>query len=830
MPILIGLFVLVALGWGLFWSAILSNALTAAVLAICCMVMTMWVPFAGIDEVFQGRSVSISIAVLYQLFVFLGTAIASIMIFAETLRWKRLQFEFRSPIVVNVAEPTSSRQVQFQSPVAAVLAPRPLTGMNEALVTDQPPRRSWTIEARALAWQTMKEGGNTWRLLAVMGLSLLLMIILGWGPNVGFEWTLLINIGIALVAGASVFGLENRRRTQRFLTHHGARPKLVWLAKLATWAMGLAAIWGPFFIVGVIMIWSRSASGPNWLFGNVRLRPSDTWIPAISSILLFFSVALLCGMTIRRGITAVLIAVVIGVGLTIPLSMLVASDMMPMPGLLVIPTGLLLVSLAWSSDWLLDRPAPGRWVRLGLLLTGMFSLAVGWYAGYRAWSIRDVGRIAVPAAWIEVASAPLPADQNAADLYRKAGNRLIGPVEDSPKFLEQNQETCDLVRRATARLGCRFRLPEKMTILDRPDLPPLGQLAHLLALDSSERQAHGDLTGAWDDIMALFRMAHHISDGFGLWAFSSSATVERMALGRALEWAVARGQTPDRLHSALVAFRELPKMPSAVDSIRIEAEQIENTLDLPKSRLREWAFEEMVKGSSSPTERAFASTLFDLATTPWERVRARRVNRLISTAAIEDAMLEPWERSRGLNTEIQHARKTSRNAMTLMRSPESHVFASDYNELGRRALVQIMAIRAWQLRHGGRFPKNLGALVPAELPELPNDPYSGHPFGYVQSTDQDVPALRHAFVPSSGNGQAAVPGSWLLYSVGPNGQDDGGKTFNEKNKRSQPLDIVFAIPPVEGDVGASKDQGNGKDEKKDQPAVASPATLPSPGP
>ena len=31
-----GMFVFVALGWGLFWSAILSNALTAAVIAICC--------------------------------------------------------------------------------------------------------------------------------------------------------------------------------------------------------------------------------------------------------------------------------------------------------------------------------------------------------------------------------------------------------------------------------------------------------------------------------------------------------------------------------------------------------------------------------------------------------------------------------------------------------------------------------------------------------------------------------------------------------------------------------------------------------------------------
>ncbi len=40
------------------------------------------------------------------------------------------------------------------------------------------------------------------------------------------------NTIIALIAGVSVFGLENRRRTYRFLVHHGARPGLVWLAKL----------------------------------------------------------------------------------------------------------------------------------------------------------------------------------------------------------------------------------------------------------------------------------------------------------------------------------------------------------------------------------------------------------------------------------------------------------------------------------------------------------------------------------------------------------------------------------------------------------------------
>jgi hypothetical protein len=42
-----------------------------------------------------------------------------------------------------------------------------------------------------------------------------------------------------------------------------------------------------------------------------------------------------------------------------------------------------------------------------------------------------------------------------------------------------------------------------------------------------------------------------------------------------------------------------------------------------------------------------------------------------------------------------------------------------------------VAIRAWQLRHDGRFPDRLDELVPEELPSLPVDPYSGKPFNYL---------------------------------------------------------------------------------------------------
>jgi hypothetical protein len=817
--------VLVALGWGLFWSAILSSALTAAVMAILCTAASLGLVMSRLDNVIL-HHVDLSVFVLWQFGLFLATLIASVAIFARSMSWKRVQIEFRSPIVINLADPAGPRRVQLQvqSPVTTIPIAQPAVGLRGAVVSNHPPQHSWVAEARAMAWQTMKEGRKTWGLLTAIWLIApgLIFLWLGYSPN--FEGLSLTGLGISLVAGASVFGLENRSRTQRFLTHHGARPGLVWLSKLAVWSVALCLIG----VVGLAVSWGPLAFMDKTNINHIYAISIENWISGISIVLLYFGIALVCGMAIRRGITALLVALVAGLALTVPLGALVVVNMLPAPGLLVIPAGLLAVSWAWSADWLFDRPAPGRWVRLSLLLTGMFTLALCSYAGYRAWSIRDVGPITPPSAWIEAKTAPFRADQNAADLYREVGHRLIGPFRDSPEFLDRNRELLDLLRRATVQPDCRFLDAEKLTVLDQLDMPPLGQLSGLLALDARERQNRGDLTGTWDDIMALFRMAHHAARGSGfVMAFPSALSIERNALGHALEWAVARGQTPERLHAALAAYRELPSVSPTVDMLRAEANLVEKTLDLPTSRLRDWLLE---SGSLRPRVQgtgitALTTALFDLATMPWERTRARRVNRLIANAALQDAIREPWQRSHLADAEIEYAQTTSRNAMMLIRNLSGYVTSFDQNEVGKRALVQVLALRAWQLQHGGQFPKSLDVLVPIELPRLPNDPYSGRQFGYIPSHGQEVPALRLALTPSLGQEHRPIAGSWLLYSVGANFEDDSGITFKSRTT-PQLLDIVFEIPPVHGADGI----GKGLDMAKDRPTPGGSATAAKPGP
>lgn len=459
-----------------------------------------------------------------------------------------------------------------------------------------------------MTWQTVKEGKRTWVLLAIIDVLAVMFayFFLNTFRDVSlFSSLFLVATALSAVAAASVFGLENRARTQQFLTHHGARPGLVWLVKLAVWVMGLALIWAPLVCVALITL-EQSSTAASWY---------ENWRSTLLIIPLYFAVPLLCGMAIRRSITALVIGLATTLLITLPLGALVAVNMLPVPGLLVIPLGLLIVSRARAADWLFDRMAPRRWARLSLLLAGMITVIVSWYAGYRAWSIRDIGPIAPPTVWSERATPSLIPHQNAAGLYGQAGHQLVGPFKNCPKFLRRNRRLLDLLKLAAARLHCQFLQPEAITLLDQPDVPPVHQPAALLTLDATGCQNNGDLPAAWDDIRALFRMAHHFGTGSrSVLAFPNGLVVECDALNAALQSPVAPGQKPEQLRSAMTAYADLPKMPSTLDIVRAEANVIERTLNLPKTQLRNSVVE--LANHYIQSQEILNSAMFDLATMP----------------------------------------------------------------------------------------------------------------------------------------------------------------------------------------------------------------------
>jgi hypothetical protein len=858
-PISLGALVLHGLAWGLLCSAMLGSALLSAVVAlgittIVHSMMTAWAPEPHMVPAWQLATTPAVLAASLIVFAWgrrawrltratlvfaakasLGLAaigvvlntpslsgsyglpelalaaaravlVASVVVLAWVMlnRSRRLGLRLRSPIEVTWAAPSRKGSERLRpsikptaipelSEMISIAAPAPGRILGSAIWSaDRPRPRSRMAELRFLSWQTMREGRRTWLMLLAIGL-ICPAILLGGGGRFHFEEPFLpfaCNMLIALVAGVSVFGLENRRRTYRFLVHHGARPGLVWLAKLMAWCFGLAVIWGPLAYLVV-----QDPGPPSAI---------EQWTTLALNLPLGFVLGVLCGMAIPRGITAGVVALVLALAIGRGEAGLVRVGMLPDWGMLVLPAALLAGTWIWRGDWLLDRPAPGRWVRLGLLLAGTLATVFTGYAGWRAWSIPDVGPIPPPGAWA-VASVPLPADRNAADLYREAGRRLermtpqLVPDEGGPSDvlfkrydLDAHPEIFDPIRRAAARPDCRFFEPDRLDLRNRVNLPPMRGLADAVGTHARGRLRRGDLGASWDDIVLLFRMARHLGQGAVMDLMLQALAIEKQALDLAMEWAGAPGQTPDRLRAAILAYLALPPMTPAEESVRGEGLLVERTIGLPADDLKDWLLEARGRTTSGSPVSPRNILQIDLIATPWERTRAVRLTRQATSEEARFVALEPWKRPTRRTAVIEKGLSPERESFSLaallVPKIEGSWTTNDRNEVARRALVQVLAVREWQLRHGGRFPDRLDDLVPDTLPSLPPDPYTGRPFGYT--TFGRVAGYR----PGKWPRPDLPPETRLIYSAGSDGRDDLGLFYAPGVEISG--DIAFPVFPV----------------------------------
>jgi hypothetical protein len=302
----------------------------------------------------------------------------------------------------------------------------------------------------------------------------------------------------------------------------------------------------------------------------------------------------------------------------------------------------------------------------------------------------------------------------------------------------------------------------------------------------------GDLAATWDDIVLLFRMARHLSQGAVVDLMRQALDIEKQALDLAMEWAGAPGQTPDRLRAAILAYLALPRMTPVEESVRGEGLLVERTIQLPADDLKDWLLEERGRNMPGSSVSPWDSLRIDLIAAPWERARAVRLTRQATSEEARFVSLQPWKRPMGPPAVIEEGLSPERESFSLATLLAPSILrswaANDRNEVARRALVQVLAVREWQLRHGGRFPDRLDDLVPDTLPGLPLDPYTGRPFGYT--TIGRVAGYRPANWP-----RLDWPAETrLIYSAGPDRRDDQGQFFAVGVETAG--DDVFPIVPV----------------------------------
>ena len=619
----------VVLGCGFFWSAVLSNALLAAVLGVCTALAVVPALDAGLHLKMDDGSLRLN-----ELALGVVALIASGFLFVRSGPPQR---------------PLIRRRVQ-------TLTIRPAS-TSVAVATRAPRRlRYWPTAAQSLVWQTFRYVRSIWWWLAVLCLVLPACLYVGMTPprEPGF-WMVCV-LAANIMAGVSIFGVENRARTHVFLANEGVQPGLVWLIKTSIWLAAMFVL-----LVLTSLVCTFFGGLPRVVF-PARGEAFFILVPTCGVWLITLAIPLLCGMVIRRGITAGMVALLVLLVVLPPLFGLYAMMMLPSIFFVLVPLAFLAVSFAWSSDWMLDRPGTRRWAKLAVLLAAFCGPVFAAYVAVRVQGVPTLDPVREAQLFSFTTPTSVSATDNAADLYRQIA-RSVSPMpgaayqvvqegwnptaENVIAWYRENAKMLELVRKAATMPACQFTPLDKLTVFSssyntNSDMVLMSPIPTLLALTVLEHQARGDLDGAWNDLVVMFRIARQWSGAVPAYHAWSSLSCERIALSRAMVWAADAKQTPERLRSALDVYRKLPPMPNPAEPIRAEAQIIKNTEKLPRAELVEKIFELRTQG------RAFAGLWMDkvwvdTVTTPWELARTDRAFRLLLASKIEAAQVEPWD-------------------------------------------------------------------------------------------------------------------------------------------------------------------------------------------
>lgn len=405
---------------------------------------------------------------------------------------------------------------------------------------------------------------------------------------------------------------------------------------------------------------------------------------------------------------------------------------------------------------------------------------------------------------LTAAPARVPDRQNAALVYRRAfdsinefknlppawdevwstwgrGRRQAPPADgetppppfdpadpDLRKFLADHRRTLDLLHQAAAMPDCYFERPWGQPSIDMllPEYSLFRSSACLVAIDARVRLADGDARGAADDLNTIFRMADHIRSEPLLISTLVAIVADDIGHARLVE-ALASGKLG----------------PDDLASIRLD-ENLSYLRTVGRSFEMEEAFGLACFAYLSPQTDY---SVLDVLGTGLPRLNPTLFSPLLSMwrvflmpadlASYRRAMSryreqcrkpyyanrEAWQEEREAFQKERHGIMTSAVLPALASVASRAAEAQAGHELARAALASAR----YRAAKGG-WPARLADLVPDYLPEVPVDPFDGKP---LRMTTAD--------------------GGTVLYSVGLNGKDEGGR---EGGKDDTDDDIVFRLP------------------------------------
>jgi hypothetical protein len=326
-------------------------------------------------------------------------------------------------------------------------------------------------------------------------------------------------------------------------------------------------------------------------------------------------------------------------------------------------------------------------------------------------------------------------------------------------------------------------------------------LASALAARAMLRAAEGKDDDAWQDLLAGHRLGRVIARGATLIEFLVGAAVDGMLSQADVAFLQHSKADAKRVAGYLRDLQQLPPLPAVADRVD-QAERftfLESVSRVDRYGVR--ALEELEggKGGGFPEmERALRGVDWDPALRTGNRwygllvaalrEPARKVREEMLTKADKDLRTLKADNS-GLEIVVElldpkqsaaaRGQRLGNIMVTLLLPAIQRVQqAADRAQQTHANLTVALALEAYRRERGG-YPKTLDALGPDYLKEIPRDLFSGKALIYR-------PSFPKAAGPATG---------YLLYSVGVNGKDEGGRGY-EDDMPGDDLSVRIPLPAL----------------------------------
>lgn len=441
-----------------------------------------------------------------------------------------------------------------------------------------------------------------------------------------------------------------------------------------------------------------------------------------------------------------------------------------------------------------------KWLgSLVLILAAVYvvlTLITGWQLRQAYAAVTAAGR---PATTAQIIPPKVPDTDNAALLYQsaalilkadKAGDKdslhqlsdlaaaVLAPEAD-PKAaaelwmaLQQPAAVTALaqLQEGAAKPACRYELDySKGAALLVPHLNDLRCCSRILAAAAVLQANHDNAAGAWENVAASLRLANALQTE----PLLISQLVRIAQAGSALQALerVARQAPPSPAQAA-----QLDELLARLDDVK----PLALAMDGERLLLGEWCYNLPLSeqrtllniGDNGGTPALAALVFWRLLAPLVQADHAAYIGLMLEqTRRCEQPVYAP--QGKPLETLFQEIPRYC--VMTRLLTPALGSCAKRFAEMQARVRLARLGLAIQEYRGArGVWPASLAELSSPSAPEAAIDPFTGQPLHYRQ---QD--------------------GGVLLYSVGPDGQDDGGKPQRPRKAagKPEPSDLVFTLLP-----------------------------------